>query len=89
MQVRRESVSQLTCVRRQVHAYLLELHRQHARRRLVAAELAVQEPLPLLRAAYDGPHQKVRHVNGHRLREAGELGRVIPDSTWIALCVER
>lgn len=88
MQVRREPVSQLARVSRQVDVHLLQLVRQHAGGRLVAAELAAHEPLPLLGAAYDRPHQEVRHVDGHRLRQARELGRVAADDARVALSAE-
>ena len=88
MQVRRESVPQLARVRRQVDADLLELVGEHARRALVAGELATHQPLPLLLAADDGPHEQVGHVDSHRLRQPGELGRVVADHARVALGVQ-
>lgn len=88
MQMWRESVSQLTCVRGQVNAHLLETFNQHASRRLVTTELTMRQPLPLLGAADNGPHQQVGHVDGHRLRQAGEPGRVAADHGWIAVSIE-
>lgn len=57
MQVRREAVPQLAGVGRQVDADLLQVVGQPPRRRLVAAELAAEQALALLRAAQDRPHQ--------------------------------
>lgn len=66
--MRWEPVLQLTGVRRQVHADLLEIIHHDAPRSLIAAILSAQQPLPLVHAARDCPHQQVGHINGHRLR---------------------
>lgn len=89
VQVRREAVPQLAGVGGQVDGDLLQLVGQHARRRLVARELPVHQALPLLLAADDSPHQQVRHVDGDRLRQPGELGGVVADRAGVALGVQR
>lgn len=88
MQVRREAVPQLAGVRGEIKSHLLKLVDHHPARALVAAKLAIGELLPLAHAADDGPHQQVGHVNGNRLRQAGELGRVGTDSACVAAGVQ-
>lgn len=82
--MRREPVAQLARVRRQVQRHLLQLLHHQPPRALVAAELSVQEQLPLSNAAYNGPHQQVRHVDRYRLRQPGELGCVRADCGTVA-----
>lgn len=88
VQVRRESVLELTGVRRQVHADLLEIINHDPPRALVAAVLPAHKPLPLVHAARDCPHQQVRHVDGHRLRQPCKLGRVVSDRARISARVQ-
>ena len=87
--MRRESVPQLTCVSCQVQRDLLQLVYHELPRALVAAELAVGQLLALSHAANDGPHQQVRNVDRHRLRETRELGRVCPDGAGISTSFKR
>lgn len=89
VQVRRQAVAQLAGVGSEVDADLLELVDHLAGCRLVAAELARLKPFPLLAAADDGPHEQVGHVDGHRLRQRRESGRVGPDHARVASGRER
>ncbi len=83
--MRRESVSELTGIRRQVEDNLLELIHHHPARALVAAKLStVGELLTLAHAADDGPHEQVGHIDGHRLRQRRELGGVRADLAGVA-----
>jgi len=52
----RETVLELAGVRRQVYAHLLEIVHDHFGRRLVATELLRHQPLTLLGAADNRPH---------------------------------
>ena len=81
----RESVPQLTSIRSQIYADLLEIVAHCPARPFVAAELRAHQPLSLSHAACDGPHQQVRDVDGHRLRECRELGCVVPDLCGVAV----
>ena len=85
----REPVAQLACVCRQVQRHLLQLLHHQPPGALVAAELSVQEQLPLSDAAYNGPHQQVRHVDRYRLRQAGEFGCVRADRGTVAAGFQR
>lgn len=84
MQMWRQPVPQLTGIRRQIDAHLLELVDHEAGGRLVAAELAPHEALALAGAADDGPQEQVRHVDGDGLRQAREARRVRPDHARVA-----
>lgn len=65
--MRREAITQLARIRRQVERHLLELIHHHPARALVAAKLAVCELLALSHAADNGPHEQIRHIDGHGL----------------------
>lgn len=86
--MRREPVSQLAGVSRQVQRHLLQLLHHQPSCSLVAAELSTRQLLPLADAADDGPHQQVGHVDRDRLRQARELGGVGSDRAAIARRVQ-
>lgn len=89
MQVRREPVSQLARVSRQVKRHLLQLLHHHLPGALIAAELPVDQLLSLPDTADDGPHDEIGHVDRHWLREAGEFGGVSTDGAGVAACFQR
>lgn len=63
MQMRRESVPQLTRVRCQIQDHLLQLFHHHLPGTLVTAELAIDQLFSLSDAANDSPHNQIGHVN--------------------------
>jgi hypothetical protein len=87
--MRGESVSQLTGIRRQVHADLLEAVAHHPLRTFVAAELPTHEPFALSNATGDGPHQQVWHIDSHGLRKCREFRCIMPNLGRIAISVQR
>lgn len=87
MQMRREPVPQLAGVRRQIEGHLPELINHGPPRALVPTELPVDQALALAHAGDDGPHEEVRHVDGHGLRKGRELGGVGSDDACVAASV--
>lgn len=65
--MRREPVPQLASISCQIQGDLLQLLHHHPPCALIATELSIDEVLPLIHAAVDGPHDQVWHVVGNRL----------------------
>jgi hypothetical protein len=67
MQMRRESISHLTGIRRQIHINLRHLRTHHLSRALIATELVAAESGALSIAACNGPEDEVRNIECYGL----------------------
>ena len=85
--MRRQPVPQLTRISSQINSDLLQPRQHLARGTGIADELAGKQPLALPRAADDGPHDEVGHVDGHGLGQARKLGCIGPDLGRVAHAV--
>ncbi len=84
MKVRREPISQLTRISRQIHIALLQRQDHLLLRALITAILAICQRRSLVIAAPHRPHQQVGDIARNGLGEGGELVGVVADGGAVA-----
>jgi len=84
-----ESVSQLACVRRQIHMGLLQIINHRLSCSFISTKLRAGQICPLSVTGFNRPHQKVGNVLCDRLRKGGKFRCSIADHTGISSSLQR